>query len=267
MNEAAAATDPVQGEPKVDTSTTEPTTAAEVEVKPDDSTKDGSEEPASGEEGERKKSGFARRAEKFHRQTEELAAELEYWKRTALGQAQAAPQQQPPSEPKLADYDSVEDYIRARDVFLEQKVLAKVNTSVQHRSASDRAFMAHEARVAKVKSELQDWDEVFDDAGALQVPPDAAQFVMESEVGPRIAYHLAKNPEELDRLTKLSPTRRLAELGKLEDRLAPKVAPPKKATSAPTKLTEVKGGADVAPSGRPSSYADWKARQEKAKSR
>ena len=40
--------------------------------------------------------------------------------------------------------------------------------------------------------------------------------ILESEVGPKILYHFAKNPDEAERIGKLSVAKALKELGKLE---------------------------------------------------
>jgi hypothetical protein len=49
----------------------------------------------------------------------------------------------------------------------------------------------------------------------------------ESEVGAEIAYHLGKNPAELERLLDLSPHRQIMELGKIETKILAKTANPK----------------------------------------
>lgn len=256
MSEVAATTQEVPGEEiKVDPSTTDPQATGD-EVTQEELKDDESE----AQEERKKKSGFARRAEKLRQQQEELAAERDYWRNLAL-QSQS-PQAPANAEPRLEDFNSVQEFISARDAWLEERLLSKVTNTVKQRTTEDRALEAHNQRVEAAKKEFNDWDDVFDEAGDLDVPPDTAQFVLESEVGPKIAYHLAKNPQELERLNRLSPTRRLAELGKLEDKLAKPVAP-KKVSSAPAKLTEVKGGSDLPSGGRPSSFAEWKANRER----
>lgn len=258
MSEVAqAATEQVQGTPEAELSTAEPQATEEIELNEDEEVKAPSEEP-------KKRSGFARRAEKFQREKDELAAERDYWRQLALESNKTGNQPETKTEPRLEDFESMADYLAARDGWLEERVVTKVLGTVKNANKNDRALSAHEARVQAVKKELTDWDDVFEEAGDMQVPPDTAQFVLESEVGPKIAYHLAKNPSEMDRLLALSPTRRLAELGKLEDRLATKApAPAKKTSAAPPKLVETKGGTDVLPPGRPTSFTEWKANRDR----
>lgn len=255
MSEVAAATNEVQGDIKVEASATEPI-ATEVQETQDELKDD----EASPSEEPKKKSGFARRAEKLQRQQQELAAERDYWRNLALEKTQAPAEK---TEPSLEDFDSVQEFIKARDQWLEERLLSKVTSKVKQQTSQDQTLELHNRRVQEVKKELADWDDVFDEAGDMDVPPDTAQFVLESEVGPKIAYHLAKFPQELDRLNRLSPTRRLAELGKLEDKLAKPAAPVKKVSSAPAKLEEVKGGSELSSAGRPRSFAEWKAQRER----
>ena len=91
-------------------------------------------------------------------------------------------------------------------------------------------------------------------------------YKQESEAGPLITYHLAKNPEEHARLNSMSPFRRVAELGKLEDKLMaqkPAARKSKDVTSAPEKLSDIKGtsalASDPGVAARTGGYAAWKA--------
>lgn len=70
-------------------------------------------------------------------------------------------------------------------------------------------------RIAETAKEIPDYEAVVS-AADVQVPAHLAAFIQESEIGPKIGYHLAKNPEVLERLSKLSPIKAVAEIGKLE---------------------------------------------------
>ena len=241
--------------------TTEEVTGTDLEeqVPPVNEENEEQQETKDNEEHKRK-STFARRAEKVRREREQLQDEVQYWKSIALEKVTPATTA---AEPQLENFDTVQDFIKARDTWLEERLLAKVQDTVKTTTVHNRTLEAHNSRVEKAKQELPDWDEVFDEVGDLDVSPDTAQFVFESDVGPRIAYHLAKNPGELEKLNRLSPTRRLAELGKLELKLTkPAEKPSKKVTDAPAKLSDVKGKESRDPGGRASSYAEWKARRQ-----
>lgn len=128
-------------------------------------------------------------------------------------------------EPKPEDFATVALYTDALvDFKLEKKSREQAAQQEKQRiadatAAADREFGK---RVAEVVKEHPDYANVV---GALagtaadQVHVDVLEYIKESDVGPRILYHLAKNPSELERLQKLSPRKAIADLGKLELKL------------------------------------------------
>lgn len=240
MSENNAATEEVKGEEVVESATVNEEQQLEEVL---------DEEP-------KKKTGFARRAEKMRRQQEELQNEVQYWKNVALQNKSTQPAEQ--TEPTLDQFDNIQDFIKARDNWLEEKLVAKISGTVSKQTAQSKALDVHNARVQLAKKELTDWDDVFEEVNDLDVAPDTAQFIIESDAGPKLAYYLAKHPSEVIRLNNLSPLKRIAELGKLEDKVMVKVAS-KKTSNAPEPLPNVKGGSDLASTGKPKSYAEWKA--------
>jgi hypothetical protein len=76
-----------------------------------------------------------------------------------------------------------------------------------------------------------DFDEVMSaakDTPADMVPQFVLTYINESDIAGEISYYLLKNPEDSQRIARLSPIRGIAELGKLEERLtkAPEPAKP-----------------------------------------
>jgi hypothetical protein len=65
------------------------------------------------------------------------------------------------------------------------------------------------------------------------------ELVMESDLGPQLTYHLAKNPAVANKLNSLSPLQAAKEFARLEDTLSK----PSKVTKAPAPITSPKGGA------------------------
>jgi len=74
------------------------------------------------------------------------------------------------------------------------------------------------------------------------VPQFVLNYIYESDHSALLAYHLAKNPEESQRIAKMRPILGLAELGKLEDKLTAKVPEPKVEPKVETPVPE-RGGA------------------------
>lgn len=223
-----------------------------------------------------KKRGFARRVEKLNARIAAREQELEYWKSVALrgGEVpQSQPQQQPVADtkPKFSDFNDLEAYTEAVTDWKLNRALQQAQQQSQVQSLTQ----TYEQRLAQYKTEVADFDDVMSDFveeyGDMNVP-EIVQVAMESNVGPQLAYYLAKNTEEVERIAKLPPHRRLLELGKLEDKLSqPKTSKPvaesvKKVTAAPAPVKPVRGTGKIESSTDLSdpnlSYSDWVKRRE-----
>lgn len=115
---------------------------------------------------------------------------------------------------------------------------------------------ANESRVAELRSEVMadfeertesfkakatDFDQVIgkfvESGGKLSDP--VRELVIESDVGPQLAYHLAKNPAIANKLNSLPPLQAAKEIARLEDSLS---RPSSKVTKAPPPLKTPSGG-------------------------
>jgi len=150
-----------------------------------------------------------------------------------------------PAEPKPEDFKTVGEYTRALTKYEVAKAAAQSASEAQTRT-QEQQQQAQAAETARQFAERQsafikltpDYEEVIENAN-FEVPQLVTQYCVESEMGPQLAYHISKNPSEAERLSKLSPTRMLAELGKLESKLAPSAAPAAPAAPAPSKVPQV----------------------------
>lgn len=221
--------------------------------------------PQDGQQGEDKKlSGFARRMQRlesqFQAQVEATKAELEYWKAEAM--KKAGPQETPKTR---LDFASDDEWIEHRLEAERTRLLREAQEAAQHTLQVERVVGTYQQRVNEAKKEFGDWDTVFQQAQAsgATLPQDAIEFCLDSEHGARIAYHLAKNEDEYEKVLNMSPVRRIAYLGKLEDKLAkPAPVQQKQVSKAPAKLADVKPGGSVKPpptgAERFQSKAAWK---------
>lgn len=98
-------------------------------------------------------------------------------------------------------------------------------------------------RVADVAKAIPDFAEVVGKTNDKTHPvsPVVGQLILESEKGPLLQYHFAKNPADLRRINGLTPLSAAREVGKIEARLS--LAKPAIATRAPPPVTAPKGGA------------------------
>ncbi len=195
------------------------------------------------------KKGFERRIERFNQKLSQKDQEIEYWKKAAMGgnHREVQPEQtvQVTEKPQFADFNDIETYTEALTDWKVQKVLESVSQTQQVKSVVD----SYTTRLNEFRKETPDFQDVMDEFveeyGDRPVP-EIVQVAMESEVGPQIAYYLAKNTDEVDRIANLPPHRRLLELGKLEDRLSQSKVKKteqvtKKVSNAPEPIKSVKG--------------------------
>jgi chemotaxis protein histidine kinase CheA len=100
--------------------------------------------------------------------------------------------------------------------------------------AADRARMAQiKANADVVRQEHPDFDAVMRGIAGTEadrVPQFVLNYIYESENAAGVAYFLAKNPAESQRIAKLKPITAIRELGKIEDSL---VKPSKAAIDPP----------------------------------
>jgi hypothetical protein len=189
-----------------------------------------------------RKSGFERRVEKLNKRLSDREREIEYWKQQALGASspKQPEQTQASDKPKFEDYNDLEAYTEAvTDWKLEHK-LAQRDQNTKQRSAID----TYQGRVTEFVKQTPDFQEVLADADDVQLAPEVMHAIVDSEVGPQIAYYLAKNVSEVDRINKLPQGKRLIEFGKLEAKLsapAQAKAQPKVVSKAPAPINTVSG--------------------------
>src|SRR6266404_2492770 len=143
-------------------------------------------------------------------------------------------------EPKEDDPQWVENgqfnwrkFTKAQADYAAKKAITDFRkTQADERAQADRA--EHETKIRAsaeaVRKEYSDFDAVMESAKGTEadlVPQFVLNYIYESNHSALLAYHLAKNPEESQRIAKMRPILGLAELGKLEDKLTAKVPEPK----------------------------------------
>jgi hypothetical protein len=193
----------------------------------------------------RRTTGFEKRVGKLNAKIDAAKQEAEYWRNEALKSKQTqTPQAQvvDPAKPSQAQYATQEEFLEAsmdyRQALRDQAANQAANQASYNKALSDHS--KREAAFAKVNP---DYADMLDEVSDMQVHSDITQALVESDVGPAMAYHLAKNPNEIERLNALSSNRRLIEIGKIEDKLiAKKVAPVKAAKLAPAPVKPATNG-------------------------
>lgn len=225
------------------------------------------EEQERGEDGKFKpKKSIQDRFDDLTRQKHEAAREAAYWRGLAEQRAakETAPAERPTGKPSADQFEDHSEYVEAlADWKVEQKLAEREQRQQEQAKASTWA-----ERAQAVKAELPDFDSVMATSTA-PMSAAMAEAIKDSDIGPKVAYHLAQHPEEAARLSSMSPMAAAREIGKIEATLlTPKAEPQKKVTSAPTPPTPIGSGRSTV--GDPakmsmSDYMAWRDAQRKQK--
>lgn len=190
----------------------------------------------------KKKGGWQRKIDRLERTNAAMAARLAEIEsgRVAEKPAEARQADKPANgAPKPEDFQNYDEYLDARaDWRFEQKQAEQAQKAeeVRQREAQQTAAESWVKNEKAVKDANADYDEVLDSVEDVVFAKEFQTALFESEQGPALAYEVAKNRAEAERIAKLSPGKQLIELGKIEARLANAQAPaPKPATPKTSK--------------------------------
>lgn len=202
----------------------------EAEQEPGTTESEPDEDAGEDEEPEpvvKKKGGFQRKLERKEAEIAQLRQQIEALS-TGGKTAERETQQVPDGKPTLDQFDG------DLDKFTEALVDWKSEQKAKEAQARQRAE-SWQQKVAEASKEIED----FDDYADAQIPltPEMREFIVESEIGPKLGYALAKNLKEAQRIFGLSPVQQVKALAKLELELTGVKTPPvkqvTKASAAP----------------------------------
>ena len=233
-----------QGEPaaEAERNPTNPITdpKPEVEETTDDVKDEKSKEPAELPKGVQRRIDRAVRA-KYEAEARTKMLE----ERLAALESRAAPQQRQvdASEPTIDKFENFDEYVAAKATWIARQQIE--NTLSEREKAQMAAQQERERRVIadswqerviKATAEMPDFEDVL---ASSDVPMTDAmqQAIMESDVGPRLAYHLANNPDEARQIAMMSPIGQIRALGRIEAKLEQKS--PVTVTKAPPPVKPV----------------------------
>ncbi len=152
--------------------------------------------------------------------------------------------------PKEADYPDWFAYERALTAYeTEKRIVTREVKGRARQAASQTNIRVQELiedfneRSNEAAAKIPDFAEVLAKTTAESHPVSDVlkQLLLESEKGPLLQYHFAKNASDLRRINALPPLAAAREVGRLEARLS--LAKPSTATNAPPPVTAPKGGA------------------------
>jgi hypothetical protein len=190
------------------------------------------------------------------KEREQAQAEINYWKQEAQkayqsnnqSQTQVQPivNQQPAnqSRPQLVQYSTIEEYTEA---VTDWKLNQRFNQQSQQAQQA-QVINTYTERAKAFADKTPDFKEsvqqLIDEYQNVDVP-ELNQICLESDVGPEIAYHIAKNPHLMEKILALTPHRRMMELGKIEEKVSKKGISQPVVSRAPAPVQTDKGSAIV----------------------
>ena len=229
--------------------------AEEVQSEPKEAEKEANQE------GERKQNPkLEKRFSEITKQREEarLEAQRERQARLELEQRLVAIQQQQQplqqavnvdAEPQPSQFSDAFEYAKALAEYSTEKALAerdRQQAMAREQEAQQKIIQSWAQKVQAAKAELPDFDDLVASSDVV-VNNAVRDAILESDVGPKILYHLAENNDLAKKIASLNPNAALREIGKLEARFEAKpqtaqTAPVVK-SKAPTPIQPIRGGA------------------------
>ena len=183
-------------------------------------------------------------AEQARQRTQELEQELKAIK------SQAAPKQEQSRDekPRPDQFVDAFEYAEAlADWSAENAVMRARQEDVEKRIQAERAIVIEtwNKKLEATKAELPDFDDMVASSDVV-VSDQVRDAILESDVGPRILYHLAENQDLAEKISKASLITALREIGKLEakfEKTEPKeVKTVAQKSKAPAPISPIKAG-------------------------
>jgi len=197
-----------------------------------------------------------KRFSELTKQREQLRkeAEAERQKREELEtrlkvlESQAAPkvEQNRDEKPRPDQFVDAFEYAEAlADWSAENAVMRSKQEEIERRRQEERnkVIETWNTRLETAKEDLPDFEDMVASSDVI-VPDHVREAILDSEVGPRILYHLAENKEFAEKIAKSSAITALREIGKLEARFEKpsEVKPVAVKSNAPAPISPIKAG-------------------------
>lgn len=199
-----------------------------------------SEQGAEKQESDKPKGGWQRRIDKLTKRNHDLNDKLdrvlsahdELLQRLA---GNALPKQEKQAdedtEPQLDQFQTYEDYTKALGRWAARQETKELRAKLREEQSQNAAqteqhqlLNEHAKRIEQARQELADYDdaiEQLEESGGDIENEAVLRAIVEQDNSAHLMYHLAKNPELIDKLNGMSATRAIAEVGKIAAKLEP----------------------------------------------
>jgi hypothetical protein len=196
----------------------------------------------------------------------EREARVTLEQRLAEMERQQAPKGE--AEPDPSQFTDMFEYAKAlTDYKVDQRLGEEKQKAVQAKVQAEKEQVLNtwSERVTQAKASIPNFEQVVKSAD-MTVINEVRDSIFESDVGPQLLYHLADNPEFVEKLQGMTPAAQLRQIGKLEAMFEKQDSKPvvqRSRASAPiTPIRSAANGRDVALTADGQfhgSYQAWKA--------
>ena len=181
------------------------------------------------------------------------------------------------TEPKPEQFTDAFEYAKALAEYSAEAALAnRDKQDAEKRAAAEQTKLIKgwETRLKATKAEIPDFAEMVE-SSTVTVNDTVRDAILESDIGPRILYHLAENEEFALKLNEMPLITAIREIGKLEARLEKSAESAQSVTrsKAPAPISPIRGaasGSDFKVDSKGEfhgSYQNWKAARQAGKIR
>lgn len=197
-------------------------------------------------------SGFKKKIARLEAENAELRAKQSGQPQQPPAEALKKPEQVADGKPKLEDFESHEAWTEALVDWKSELKLGEQKQKEENaklKTEFDAKISSYEEKKAAAQEKFKDFDEVMSEFDDVPVNPAIHAALLDADDGPGVAYYLATNPEEFEKLNDpklsiLSVNKMIAKIeAKLETTEEPKAAEiKKKVSAAPPPITPVTKG-------------------------
>jgi len=180
-------------------------------------------------------------------------------------------------EPKPEQFTDAFEYAKALADYSAENALKKRDQQEAERRVQEerqKVITTWNERLEAAKAEMPDFEDMVA-SSEVAVSDQVRDAILESDIGPKILYHLAENPEIGEKLAKLSTINALREIGRLEAKLETPTgtAKPVSVSKAPAPIKPIKAMGSTLDNKLDSNgefhgtYAQWRAARKAGKIR
>lgn len=212
--------------------------------------------------------GVQKRIDKITRQRYDAEREVAALRQ----QLEQRPEAQPinTAEPTLEQFEFDDDKYNSALVDYRVNKALEVRdaqrTTSQQQAHQNEVLQNFEARrqqtLIQGVTAHDDFEEVAIDNPDLQITPQMADIITDSDVGHEIAYHLGQNVQEAAKIAQLTPLKQAAAIARIEAQLAAKPTKKISKASAPVKTVGSTGSSPTKIDPK-TDYAKWAAERNK----